>query len=37
VAALRDGDRKHARELLEGLSAEFPRNDLYRQELARLR
>jgi len=37
VAALRDGDRKHARELLEGLSAEFPHNDLYRQELARLR
>ena len=37
VAALRDGDRNHARALLEGLSAEFPRNDLYRQELARLR
>jgi len=37
VAALRDGDRNHARELLQGLSAEFPRNDLYRQELARLR
>jgi hypothetical protein len=37
VAALRDGDRKHARELLEGLTAEFPRNDLYRQELARLK
>lgn len=37
VAALRDGDRNHARELLEGLSAEFPRNNLYRQELARLR
>lgn len=37
VAALRDGDRHHARELLQGLVAEFPRNDLYRQELARLR
>ena len=37
VAALRDGDRAHARELLQGLAAEFPRNDLYRQELARLR
>ncbi len=37
VAALRDGDRKHARELLQGLMAEFPRNDLYRQELARLK
>jgi hypothetical protein len=36
VAALRDGDRNHARDLLQGLSAEFPRNDLYRQELARL-
>jgi hypothetical protein len=37
VAALRDGDRYHAREILQSLSAEFPHNDLYRQELARLR
>ena len=36
VAALRDGDRRRARELLQGLTAEFPHNDLYRQELARL-
>jgi hypothetical protein len=36
VAALRDGDRNHARELLQGLAAEFPHNGLYRQELARL-
>ncbi len=37
VAALRDGDRRRAREILQGLSVEFPQNDLYRQELARLR
>jgi hypothetical protein len=37
VAALRDGDRRGARDILEGLSAEFPRNDLYREELTRLR
>jgi hypothetical protein len=37
TAALRDGDRSCARGLLEGLSVQFPRNDLYRRELARLR
>lgn len=36
VAALRDNDRKHARELLAGLAKEFPRNQLYTEELARL-
>jgi hypothetical protein len=36
VAALRDKDRNTARQLLEGLSREFPHNDLYRKELARL-
>jgi hypothetical protein len=36
VAALRDGNRPHARELLAGLSREFPRNPLYAQELERL-
>jgi hypothetical protein len=36
VAALRDKDRSTARELLEGLSREFPQNELYRKELARL-
>jgi len=36
VAALRDKDRNTARELLEGLSREFPKNDLYRKELARI-
>lgn len=36
VAALRDGDRRRTRELSPGLTAEFPGNDLYRQELARL-
>jgi len=36
VAALRDKDRNTARELLEGLSREFPQNDLYRKELARI-
>jgi hypothetical protein len=36
VAALRDKERSTARELLEGLSHEFPQNDLYRKELARL-
>jgi hypothetical protein len=36
VAALRDKDRNTARNLLEGLSREFPQNDLYRKELARI-
>ena len=36
VAALRDHDRVHARELLNGLAREFPHNPLYRRELARL-
>lgn len=36
VAALRDKDRGTARELLAGLSREFPQNDLYRKELARI-
>ena len=36
VAALRDKDRKTARDLLAGLSQEFPQNELYRKELARL-
>jgi hypothetical protein len=36
VAALRDKDRDTARELLAGLSREFPGNDLYRKELARI-
>ena len=36
VAALRDHDASHARNLLEGLSREYPRNPLYRQELARM-
>lgn len=36
VAALRDKDRGTARELLGGLSREFPQNELYRKELARI-
>jgi hypothetical protein len=36
VAALRDKDRNTARDLLAGLSREFPGNDLYRKELARI-
>ncbi|HWY67110.1 MAG TPA: hypothetical protein VNX88_00520 [Terriglobales bacterium] len=36
VAALRDKDRSTARDLLAGLSREFPGNDLYRKELARI-
>ena len=36
VAALRDGDKPRARELLTGLAREFPRNPLYPRELARL-
>jgi hypothetical protein len=36
VAALRDKDQGTARDLLAGLSREFPQNDLYRKELARI-
>lgn len=36
VAALRDHDTTRARDLLTGLTREFPRNPLYAQELARL-
>jgi hypothetical protein len=36
VAALRDGDRNTAHDLLAGLVSQFPRNHLYREELARL-
>lgn len=37
VAALRDNDRAHATQLLEGLAHEFPRNRLYAVELARIK
>ena len=36
VAALRDHDQETARRLLSGLAEEFPQNQLYRKELARL-
>lgn len=36
VAALRDNDKNQARELLSGLSQEFPQNHLYAKELAKL-
>jgi tetratricopeptide (TPR) repeat protein len=36
VAALRENDLSKAREILAGLTREFPDNPLYRQELARL-
>jgi hypothetical protein len=36
IAAIRDGDRKTARNLLGELVREFPENNLYRIELARL-
>jgi hypothetical protein len=36
VAALRDHDRNTARSLLAGLSREFPNNQLYGRELARI-
>lgn len=36
VAALRDKDNKTARDLLQGLASEFPKNDLYAKELARI-
>ena len=37
VAALRDGNRIKARELLSWLAAHYPQNTLYRTELAKLR
>lgn len=37
VAALRDNDKNKARGLLSGLSRDFPNNQLYTRELARLR
>lgn len=37
VAALRDNNRRQARALLQNLAQEFPQNQLYRRELARLR
>ena len=37
VAALRDRDRKQAKDLLAGLARQFPDNTLYRRELERLR
>lgn len=36
VAALRDHDRGHAREILSGLARDYPNNRLYARELARL-
>lgn len=36
VAALRDGDRRQAHELLAGLADEFPGNHLYARELAQI-
>jgi hypothetical protein len=36
VAALRDKDRQTARTLLAGLATDFPRNQLYAKELARI-
>jgi hypothetical protein len=36
VAALRDNNRERAREILNGLHARFPDNELYSRELARL-
>lgn len=37
VAALRDGDRAEARNLLTWLTDHFPKNTLYRQELAKFK
>jgi hypothetical protein len=37
IAALRDGDRGKARELLTWLAATYPHNDLYCRELAKLK
>lgn len=36
VAALRDKDKHTAHDLLAGLSHQFPQNDLYRKELAKI-
>jgi hypothetical protein len=36
VAAMRDKDSNTAKSLLQGLSAEFPQNSLYKKELARI-
>lgn len=36
VAVLRDHDRNTARTLLNGLSREFPKNNLYQRELDRI-
>jgi len=36
VAALRDKNRKEAGEMLRNLAQEFPKNELYQRELARL-
>jgi len=36
VAALRDGNRDHARQLLSGLARDFPSNHLYALELAKI-
>ena len=36
VAALRDKNKDQARDLLAGLAREFPKNELYKKELARL-
>lgn len=36
VAALRDNQRGHAKELLQSLAQQFPSNPLYQEELARL-
>jgi hypothetical protein len=36
VAALRDKDNKTARDLLQSLAMQFPKNDLYARELARI-
>jgi hypothetical protein len=37
VAALRDKDFAHAREILTWLSTEFPQNPLYREELSKIK
>jgi len=37
VAALRDGDKKRARDLLSWLADRYPHNNLYREELVKLR
>ncbi len=37
VAALRDGDKREARNMLSWLAEHYPHNNLYREELAKLR